>query len=484
MKQVFVVFDDRIEPPVEIRRVIGSKSFGNVILRRRTLFERIREQSGCVKVLLLEDNGEESFSAVPEEAAILHLFSAAAVANEEEYRLILQKAAFAEENYQVSALGTYGETSGEEIIPAGAVFADKRAWRSVLAEEREPKELRRRFVKFPRIKSDAFLDLTDTQRFLSFLTGGFEARFFNRLDGDEFTVTKRSENRDKIRAEYEYYRLLPEAMKPWFVQPYDYREDERGASYTMERMHMTDLAIRFVHGAIGIEEFERILSALFRFISIRSSKEVSSGEAEGFRKKLYIDKVRERMDEFLSKEPAAGIEEAVAALSPYSGIRAIVEDYEALYTAFGAGRPEKNVLVVGHGDLCFSNILYQPDADIIRFIDPKGCLTLQEAYTDPYYDVAKLSHSVCGGYDLINSAQYQIAVDEDLRMRLRPDLKSGEYAELFKKYASRAGFRFELVRLFECSLFLSMLPLHIDRPRKVLAFILNAAGIIEELKRV
>ena len=37
------------------------------------------------------------------------------------------------------------------------------------------------------------------------------------------------------------------------------------------------------------------------------------------------------------------------------------------------------------------------------------------------------------------------------------------------------------VRLREASLFLSMLPLHNDDPRKVLAFVLNAIGILDEL---
>ncbi|MBC7389181.1 MAG: hypothetical protein H7329_08235, partial [Opitutaceae bacterium] len=43
------------------------------------------------------------------------------------------------------------------------------------------------------------------------------------------------------------------------------------------------------------------------------------------------------------------------------------------------------------------------------------------------------------------------------------------------------GYNYELVRIFEASLFLSMLPLHIDNPKKVLAFILNAINILTEI---
>ncbi|MCR4907665.1 MAG: aminoglycoside phosphotransferase family protein [Lachnospiraceae bacterium] len=477
MKQVFVVFDDRPEPPAQIRQIIGSKSFGNVILRRRTLRERLKVQSGEAGFILFERDTEKVFSSLTDGAAVIHLFSSAAVADEREYRVILQKAAYAEETYQLCAARSSGGS-----CPCGAVFRNKKEWKRALEEEPGPEGLKERFGKYPGIRSDAFFDLTDIQSFLSFLTSGFEARFFNRLDGDEFTVTKRSENREKIRAEYEFYRLLPDSMKPWFVMPYDYSEDDKGASYTMERMHMTDLAVRFVHGAIGKDEFERILSLLFRFISGRSAKISTGEEAEALRKRLYIDKVKERIKVFLSIPEAKAIEAAVAAMSPYASLQAIENEYEELYETLRAGKPEKNILVIGHGDLCFSNILYQPDADFIRFIDPRGGLKEEDIWTDPYYDVAKLSHSACGGYDLINSAQYQIVVDSKLNMALKPDMDTGEYAHLFRKYAQEAGFRFELVRLFECSLFLSMLPLHIDRPQKVLAFILNAASILKELK--
>ena len=44
------------------------------------------------------------------------------------------------------------------------------------------------------------------------------------------------------------------------------------------------------------------------------------------------------------------------------------------------------------------------------------------------------------------------------------------------------GFDYQTVRLYEASLFLSMLPLHIDYPLKVFGFILNAINILEEIE--
>ena len=46
--------------------------------------------------------------------------------------------------------------------------------------------------------------------------------FFNTLEGDQYTVTKRSANREKIKNEYQFYYFLPREMQHWFVQPYSY----------------------------------------------------------------------------------------------------------------------------------------------------------------------------------------------------------------------------------------------------------------------
>ena len=138
--------------------------------------------------------------------------------------------------------------------------------------------------------------------------------------------------------------------------------------------------------------------------------------------------------------------------------------------------------MIGHGDLCFSNILYQKEAGLLKLIDPKGCLVEQELYTDPYYDLAKLSHSICGNYDFFNSGLYQVVLGQDMKFHLAVDADNRAYAEIFKGYLKESGFDYRMVRIYEASLFLSMLPLHMDREQKVFALLLNAAGILERLE--
>ena len=100
---------------------------------------------------------------------------------------------------------------------------------------------------------------------------------------------------------------------------------------------------------------------------------------------------------------------------------------------------------------------------------------------DPYYDMAKLSHSICGLYDFYNSDRYEIVYDESLKAHVQIDADITAYVENFKNRLTSYGVDYRLIRIYEVSLFLSMLPLHMDRPKKVFAFILNALDIMDTL---
>jgi len=61
-----------------------------------------------------------------------------------------------------------------------------------------------------------------------------------------------------------------------------------------------------------------------------------------------------------------------------------------------------------HGDMCFANILYDRLTNLFKFIDPRGSFGTAGIYGDPRYDVAKLMHSVDGGYDFLIHEMFNI----------------------------------------------------------------------------
>ena len=477
MKQIFVIYDDSKMPGKEIKTITGAKSYGETIFKRVTLKDRMEAEIVKEKQVLTVFNykGEKDnaalFAALPldNNTTIVHLYSNFGLMDTKAFSVLLKKAEFMNESY----------TAFCDNKPAMSFLdgADsyKKAFDALIAGEYEAE----------RIENDAFMDLSVRANFLTFITGGFDARFFNALAGDEYTVTKRSTKKEKIKAEYQFYYLLPETMKMWFVMPYDYKEDAQGASYTMERFHMTDIAIRFVHGAVSAQELSDILDKLFYFINLRKKKAVDEKQAKEVSDDLYLKKVRSRMKELAAFPQYHYFNTLIEMGTEYDSIDDILRHYEMLYEKVNSLFPQANTneLVIGHGDLCFSNILYSREASLLKLIDPKGAVTEGELYTDMYYDLAKLSHSICGCYDFFNSGLFQITMDRDMKLMLSVDTDARPYIRIFQQYLQENGFVYTKVRLLEASLFLSMLPYHMDQPGKVFGFLLNAIRILQEVEQ-
>lgn len=484
LKKVIVVYDDTVEADKLVKNITGPKTFGSTIFKRKTLKRRMTEvlmSNNFIVDIIDYKEGDSveyltgAFKDVPVHYSVMHLFSNYGIKNMENFNLLLEKAQFINNNIVVK----------QEEKTALVLFSSVEQYIRYLKEQQNLQGE----VTFDKIKdydvinSDALVDLGELNNFMQFITGGFEARFFNALEGDEYTVTKRSSNKKKIKSEYEFYGLLPDNMKMWFVMPFDYKEEENYASYTMERYHMTDIAIRWIHNAINLEELDDILKRLFHFVSNRNTIQVTVAEYEAVEKNLFITKVEERMEELKNSSYYVKFNNFITSGTEFNSIDEIITKYESLYSKVKKNIKLKPQFVVGHGDLCFSNILYNKETSMLKLIDPKGATKEEELWTNPYYDIAKLSHSICGRYDFFNSGLYDIKIESDMKLNLVLEFNNSEFVELFKKYLEEYHFDYTLVRLYESSLFLSMLPLHMDNPQKVFGFLLNAINIIEEVEK-
>lgn len=484
LKKVIVVYDDSVVADKLVKNITGPKSFGNTIFKRKTLKRRMTEvlMSNNFIVDVVDYREEDSLDQlagelkdVPGNCCVMHLYSNYGIKDMESFNLLLQKAQFINTNMVVK--------QQDKIILV--LFTSVEDYIRYIRDNQNTQGQ----VNFDKIKnydviySDSLIDLGELNNFMQFITGGFDARFFNALEGDEYTVTKRSSNKKKIKSEYEFYGLLPDEMKMWFVMPFAYREEDTFASYTMERYHMTDIAIRWIHNAINLEEFDDILKRLFHFVTTRNTKAVPKKEYAEIETNLYITKVKERMKDLKKSSYYKKFNHFISSGTKFEDIDEIVEKYEALYERVSQKNDLRPEFVVGHGDLCFSNILYNKETSMLKLIDPKGALKAEDLWTNPYYDIAKLSHSICGRYDFFNSGLYDIKIEADMKLTLSLEFNNAEYVELFKEYLEKYGFDYTLVRLYEASLFLSMLPLHMDNPQKVFGFLLNAINILEEVER-
>ena len=140
-----------------------------------------------------------------------------------------------------------------------------------------------------------------------------------------------------------------------------------------------------------------------------------------------------------------------------------------------------------HGDLCFPNTFFDFRQQQIKVIDPRGSVRdgQHTIYGDLRYDLAKLNHSV-EGYDLILTGRYALEQPSpyDLTLHLSREGAAAFLPEIVGemefqgRQTGDAGSRALTVHLF-----LSMLPLHADRPDRQRAFLANALRLYAEMEK-
>jgi hypothetical protein len=326
--------------------------------------------------------------------------------------------------------------------------------------------------------AEGWLDFGHLTTFFQSRLAVTTARAFNTVRIDGLTARKSSDDTGKMRAEAHWLEAAPPSVQLYTARLLRFGLENGRAFYETEYEFLPVLSELFVYGAVGRKPWLRIMASCEAFLRALAAVR---GEGSGDRalRKLASEKTLARLDAYAR---ASG--QSVTAPMSYAGrpLPSLVEIAERLKPAMdlASGRFECAM----HGDLCFSNILFDSRNRRIKAIDPRGLAgegpTL---YGDLRYDLAKLAHSVVGRYDQIVAGRYRLeryGADYDLAfdpVACQPWLE-GALGDLT---VDRVGGLSEPVRAVMASLFLSMLPLHADRPDRQQAFIGNALRLYADL---
>lgn len=482
---VHIVYDDSVAVPVDVRAVMGIESFGALVYRRRTLvqaIESVARAAGMSAVHVVRSSAQwQALSAALDRGELSGMFlvcpaNIVAAASDEDLATLFMQARYAPGNLFYSARRP-GPWMGWALMDATLIKAYVAQHLDGQTEAFFEAHASQFSLVAERID---LLDLSRERALMDYLSGTFDVRHFNAIEREGYTICKRSTDAAKLKREYDFYSLLPPRMQMFFIQPFDFQEDVAGASYCMERLFIPDMAVQWLQGAYQQPEFERFLDHVFHFLESRVQRPVERAVALRMQEALYATKVVERIDQLKNLPEYEAL--APLLIRACGGIDRLLARYLKLFKSWRQRFP-LNQLVIGHGDLCFSNILYSKTNQFMRLVDARGASEVDDLYTDPYYDAAKLSHSVLGNYDFINHDMFDVRVDEALTLALTLDRPNYTWARaVFNERLRRQGFDPLLTRLCEASLFISMLPLHIDRPRKVIGFVVNAHAIVNELE--
>ena len=480
--KILILYDDTGRKSEVIADIIGDKGFADVVVKKRCLEDYYRDAMEKIfpnmvwkkvhSIFEYPDLVRQLDVYATQDVRVIHCFSNYIVSDFNVAKLSFEKLFYIDEPYGVME----GTRAVAAMFPNVDSYMD--FCRNIIPQHKAwdlVKEMKERF------NIAGMVDIGIISNFIQCVTGNFDSRYFNSLKGNEYYLIKSSTNKRKIKAEYDFYHFLPDDMKYWFVMPFNYQEDDTKASYTMERLHMTDLAIKWVHGSMDRSEFEALMDKYFYFFGCRHAKKCTREEYDATARELYVRKVESRIADLKTLPEFARIQALLSASGDVT-IDTILTRYFALKEKIESRNTYPCEMVIGHGDPCFANALYNKSTQTLKFIDPKGVSSEKDLWTNPYYDVAKLSHSVCGKYDFFNNGLFDIRIAEDFSYDLEIPFDNTEYIKIFREKVEQNGFDYLTVRIYEASLFISMLPLHIDNPHKVFGFILNVDRILTEVE--
>ncbi|MBC8386768.1 MAG: hypothetical protein H8E13_01800 [Actinobacteria bacterium] len=142
-----------------------------------------------------------------------------------------------------------------------------------------------------------------------------------------------------------------------------------------------------------------------------------------------------------------------------------------------------SVFNIMHGDLCFNNILYDLYSGTIRLIDARGSFGDKMAgiYGDQCYDIAKISHSVIGGYDYIVNGFFSFEEKNNTyKYWIFERMNHKSLIDLNVNLIEYFGYNITDVMFFMSLLFISMTPLHNDNINRQKLFYLHGIRFLNE----
>ena len=481
MKTV-AIYDDRLAIPEAAQQFLGIERFGQLLYRKLTLTEHMRslfEASGVERVVRLrgEQDVERLLASLRRDAGAIQIIywpACIAAPDRNAAGIFLRKLRHSQESFRVELPRSAGAPP-VLILGPGEI-----AMLAALLEGGAAAVPAIEGTAFHQIENRGGLrDLQPAEALVEFLSTTFDARAFNAVDHGRLTVRKRSSDVAKMRREAKVFELLPAPLRMFFLPTLAYHEEGGFATYETERLMVPDMAIQWVHRAFSAEEFAVFLDRVLAFVGLRPLRPAASGEAVAA---LYLGKIDERMARL---KQGALHDRLATLLADATGLVSLdhqIARFRSLWQRLGGQRRAPRQ-AVSHGDLCLSNILYARSTRLMRFIDPRGGDSAEDLWLDEYYDLAKLSHSILGLYDFINHDLCEVQAGRDLRLELVIAAAELEpLQQLFRERVAALGYDLRLLRLYEASLFLSMLPLHADTPKKVLGFLCVADRIMSELE--
>ncbi|WP_274562121.1 hypothetical protein [Marinovum sp. SP66] len=336
------------------------------------------------------------------------------------------------------------------------------------------------------LKRDAWLDFGHINTFYNSRKQMLVARYFNSLECDGPVLTKGGQDQAKLRAEARWFESLHDEMRVFAPAYLGNNGTSDGFSYNLEYLHNPTLAElhvfarlpRFQWSTIG-RQCEVFLDRCNAF-PLTSTDGAMGNHASDWFQRLIVDKSLHRVEAF-GRQADFDIDAEIT----LNGCRypSLMRFAVGLIDGIRPSMPQD--MSFWHGDFFFGNILFDLRSSKLKAIDPRGIPDAAEktAIGDWRYDMAKLCHSVFGCYDLILSDRmsFERRGPNDFALEVHQENSVRAVQDEFRPLRIRGqDLLSEEIIPMTALLFVAMLPLHAEDPRRQFALLANAYRFFDE----
>lgn len=320
-------------------------------------------------------------------------------------------------------------------------------------------------------------------------------RFFNNIEVTNYnTIIKTSEDfSTKINDEIDWYLNIDNKLRTYTPQLIDFCR--KTPSYELEFVNFNTIATKFMYDNNDTEYWRRLFNKTFSMLDMfksQSNKTFLYNNKQSIFEEAVIHKLFHRIEDTrdlvrkneLSEDFKNIFNSKILKINGCSYSKITEYDIRSLYAKLFSSHDDFNDhFQIIHGDLFFGNMLFDSESGTLKVIDPKGKFGERGVYGDVRYDLAKLCHSITGKYDYIANDLFIIYNKDagDIQYKLLTSNDNQAIEDLFFKHLEEAGYDKNQILFITMTLFLSMIPLHIDSEDRCILFYLTATQLYKKL---
>lgn len=219
------------------------------------------------------------------------------------------------------------------------------------------------------------------------------SRYFNTVDFHDDTIIKKSTfNPHKIQNEIMWYLALPKELHKYVPKLLSYDLNDIDPMYQIEYCNGSTLQELWLYSNLSIEQWTKILHTIMCVLQqFNKASKQTTFDFYSF----ITSQINKRVDlnTFFNDSNFIINNKCYDLITLKEKLLAYIESKKEEWSQLNA--------TICHGDMVFSNMLYDSSNNKIKLIDPRGKFNDNILYGTMLYDFAKLTQCIIGDYDYI-----------------------------------------------------------------------------------